>query len=421
MKILWISNTIFPDPSEFLGIQPPIYGGWMYGLAKQLSLNNKVRLAVATIYSGNDLKKIAINEIEYFLLPCKNNKKYNYALELFWEQVVQDFQPDVIHIHGTEYPHGLACMRKFSNLKYVISIQGLVGVYSRYFLAGISWPKILINITFRDLIRSETIFQVKQRFIDQGKLEKEYLLNSQHAIGRTNWDFVHAKTLNPNINYHFCNESLRNSFYNAEKWKFESCVPYSIFLSQAGYPIKGLHQVIKSVAILKKDYPQLKIKIGGGNIINKKSLLDRIKRTGYGNYIFKLIKKYNLEENFIFLGSLSEEQMISEYQKANVFICPSSIENSPNSLGEAQLIGVPVVAAYVGGIPDMVENNKTGLLYRFEEIEMMAQCVRRIFTDSELVLELSKNSIIAASSRHHTQINLEKTISIYNTIMNIKY
>lgn len=421
MKILWISNTIFPDPSEFLGIQPPIYGGWMYGLAKQLSLNNKVRLAVATTYSGNDLKKIAINEIEYFLLPCKNNKKYNYALELFWEQVVQDFQPDVIHIHGTEYPHGLACMRKFPNLKYIISIQGLVGVYSRYYFAGLSWSEILLNITFIDLITANTIFQAKHKFVRQGKLEKEYLLNSKHSIGRTNWDFVHSKTINPKINYHFCNETLRDSFYSAIKWKFENCEPYTVFLSQAGYPIKGLHQVIKSIAILKKNYPQLKIKIGGYNIISNKSFFDRIKRTGYGKYIFKLIKKNNLEENFIFLGSLSEEQMISEYQKANVFICPSSIENSPNSLGEAQLIGVPVVAAYVGGIPDMVENNKTGLLYRFEEVEMMAECVRRIFTDSELALELSKKSIIAASSRHHKQINLEKTISIYNTIMNFNF
>lgn len=421
MKILWISNTIFPDPSEFLGIESPIYGGWMYGLAKRLSLSNKVRLAVATTYPGADLKKITLSEIDYFLLPCKNNRNYNSTLELFWEQVVTDFQPDVVHIHGTEYAHGLACMRKLPNLNYVVSIQGLVRVYSKYFFAGISWQEILLNITFRDVIKSETIFQLKQKFINQGKLEKEYLLNSQHTIGRTNWDFVHAKTMNPNINYHFCNESLRDRFYNAEKWNFENCEPYTIFLSQAGYPIKGLHQVIKSVAILKKDYPQLKIKIGGGNIINNKSLLDRIKRTGYGNYVLKLIKNNNLEENFTFLGSLSEEQMISEYQKANVFICPSSIENSPNSLGEAQLIGVPVVAAYVGGIPDMVENNKTGLLYRFEEIEMMAQCVRRIFTDSELVLELSKNSIIAASSRHHIQINLDKTISIYNTIMNIKY
>ena len=421
MKILWISNTIFPDPSEFLGIESPIYGGWMYGLAKRLSLSNNVRLAVATTYPGADLKKITLSEIDYFLLPCKYNRNYNSTLELFWEQVVTDFQPDVVHIHGTEYAHGLACMRKLPNLNYVVSIQGLVRVYSKYFVAGISWQEILLNITFRDVIKSETIFQLKQKFINQGKLEKEYLLNSQHTIGRTNWDFVHAKTMNPNINYHFCNESLRDRFYNAEKWNFENCEPYTIFLSQAGYPIKGLHQVIKSVAILKKDYPQLKIKIGGGNIINNKSLLDRIKRTGYGNYVLKLIKNNNLEENFTFLGSLSEEQMISEYQKANIFICPSSIENSPNSLGEAQLIGVPVIAAYVGGIPDMVENNKTGLLYRFEEIEMMAQCVRRIFTDSELVLELSKNSIIAASSRHHTQINLDKTISIYNTIMNIKY
>jgi glycosyltransferase involved in cell wall biosynthesis len=39
------------------------------------------------------------------------------------------------------------------------------------------------------------------------------------------------------------------------------------------------------------------------------------------------------------------KKMITEYRNAHIFICPSSIENSPNSLGEAQLIGVPVIAA----------------------------------------------------------------------------
>jgi glycosyltransferase involved in cell wall biosynthesis len=75
--------------------------------------------------------------------------------------------------------------------------------------------------------------------------------------------------------------------------------------------------------------------------------------------------------NINFLGILSEEDIIREFQNCNIFICPSSIENSPNSLGEAQLIGIPTISAYVGGIPDMVIHNYSGLLYRYEEIEIL--------------------------------------------------
>lgn len=419
MKILWIANTIFPKPSVFFGFEKPVFGGWMYGLAESLSKELDVELAVATTYNGSELKNTNIDGVNYYLLPCKNKINYDKALESLWEKVCEDFQPDIIHIHGTEFAHGLACMRKLPNLKYVVSIQGLVGIYSRYYFAGIPFSEILINVTFRDLIKRDTIFQAKKMFEKRGDLENEYLFKTKHAIGRTNWDFVHTKTVNSDICYHFCNESLRDGFYTAKKWKFENCEPYTIFLSQAGYPIKGLHQVIKAISILKKEYPSLKIRLGGGNIVKRKSMIDKIKRTGYGKYIGALIRKHSLEKDIIFLGALSEEKMIIEYQRANVFICPSSIENSPNSLGEAQLIGVPVIASYVGGTPDMIEDHKTGLLYRFEEVEMLSENIRQVFNDSSFAFELSESAIKAASSRHDRKINLEKTISIYNRIINL--
>ena len=87
-----------------------------------------------------------------------------------------------------------------------------------------------------------------------------------------------------------------------------------------------------------------------------------------------------------FTGSLREDQMIAEYLNAHLFICPSSIENSPNSLGEAQLLGVPVIASYVGGVPDMVTHGETGLLYRFEEVEMLAEGIRNLFMNMALAL-----------------------------------
>jgi len=108
--------------------------------------------------------------------------------------------------------------------------------------------------------------------------------------------------------------------------------------------------------------------------------------------------------------------MIEEYQNAHVFVCPSSIENSPNSLGEAQLIGTPSIAAYVGGVPDMVIHGQTGLLYRFEEVEMLAEHIRNVFTDGQLAQQLSTGAIEAAGKRHDRKLNLEQTTQIYKKI-----
>ena len=67
--------------------------------------------------------------------------------------------------------------------------------------------------------------------------------------------------------------------------------------------------------------------------------------------IMSYMRIRELEDKVSFLGPLNAEQMKAEYLRSNVFLCPSSIENSPNSLGEAQMLGVPCVASYVGGIP----------------------------------------------------------------------
>lgn len=417
MNLLWITNTIFPAPSKALGIPAPVTGGWMYGLSNQLASTAGIRLAVATTYHGNDLKSFDIGGVLYYLLPFHTTSGYPKDLEPFWQKVCAAFQPDVIHIHGTEYTHGLACMRACSSWNYVISIQGLVSVYARYYYAGISASEIFKNITFRDIVRYDTIFQGKSKYVKRGAFEMECFQRTNHVIGRTGWDYAHAKALNPSVRYHFCNETLRDGFYTSPKWNSTYKTDYTIFLSQASYPIKGLHQALKAVALLKKDFPQIKVRVAGRSIINTATLIDKIKLSGYGAYIRKLIKQHNLHDQVQFTGPLTEDKMIAEYLNAHLFICPSSIENSPNSIGEAQLLGVPTIASYVGGVPDLVVHGETGLLYRFEEIEMLAEHICHIFTDTTLTKNLSAKGIIAAEKRHNQATNLNQMIDIYRSIV----
>lgn len=417
MKVLWITNTIFPAPSRALGIPASVTGGWMYGLANQIASTEGIRLAVATIYRGNDLKTFDIDGVLYYLLPFHTTSGYSKSLEPFWQKVCADFEPDVIHIHGTECTHGLACMRACSLLNYVVSIQGLVSVCARYYYAGISKSEIFKNITLRAIVGHDTLFQGKNKFVKQSVFEKEYIQRTKHVIGRTGWDYAHTKALNPSVSYHFCNETLRDSFYTNPKWNSTCKTDYTIFLSQAGYPVKGLHQALKAVALLKQDFPHIKVRVAGHSIINTATLIDKIKLSGYGAYIRKLIKQLDLHDQVQFTGPLTEDKMIAEYLNAHLFICPSSIENSPNSLGEAQLLGVPTIASYVGGVPDMIDHGETGLLYRFEEVEMLAEHIRRIFTDITLTMDLSENGIKAAKKRHHQKENLNRMIEIYQLII----
>jgi L-malate glycosyltransferase len=418
LKVLWITNTLFPAPSIAMGLKPPVLGGWMYGLARLVAEQSNINLAVASCVPNIVYRKDEIDGITYHTIPLINNSRYPKELESYWKLVCEEFKPDIIHIHGTEYPRALACMKAFPQCKYIVSLQGIIGPYSRYILGGIANSDIITNITFKDIITNDTLFQKKYRWHKYAKIENEYFNIADAIIGRTNWDFSHSKAANKSCAYFFCNENLRDEFYQAEKWTFSACSKQTIFLSQAGSPIKGLHKVVEAIQLIKDDYPNLKIRVAGNNITDNTSFSARIKRSGYGKYIKSLINKHNLFSCVEFLGSLDAENMINEYQNANVFICPSSIENSPNSIGEAQIIGTPVIASYTGGIPDMVTHNETGLLYRFEEVEMLAENIRKVFTNNVVCNKLSKNSIRAAEERHDRNTNLNILLKIYETVLN---
>ena len=392
----------------------------MYSLAMELRDNFDIKLSVCTVYSGNDLQIHKIEGITYYLLPqSRLNTKYDRSLEPFWKLIVDDFNPDIIHIHGTEYAHGLASMNACPSLRFVISIQGMVGVYYHFYYAGIRLLDIIRHLTFNDLRKKNSILDGKKDFWHKGKIENEYLRKTQHIIGRTSWDFAHVKAVNPSVSYHLCNEVLRRSFYESTKWGLALKTDFSIFISQAGYPIKGLHQVLKALPIVKSYYPNTKLRIAGPDITRSSTIREKINIGGYGAYLSSLLDELNLRSYVTFLGPQDEAQMIREYQNAHVFVCPSSIENSPNSVGEAQIIGTPCIASYVGGVPDMITDEETGLLYRFEDHVMLAFKIIRVFEDEMLAVHISQNGQAVAEKRHNSGFIGTQMQDIYSKIIAI--
>ena len=116
----------------------------------------------------------------------------------------------------------------------------------------------------------------------------------------------------------------------------------------------------------------------------------------------------------MFTGNLNAEQMKSEYLNANVFVCPSSIENSPNSLGEAQILGTPCIASYVGGVMDMMKGNERNL-YRFEEVSMLAAKICRIFANADKQIDMKT----AAIQRHDPKMNSMQLLETYRMISKV--
>ncbi len=116
------------------------------------------------------------------------------------------------------------------------------------------------------------------------------------------------------------------------------------------------------------------------------------------------------------MGNLTEEEMCRQYLKAHVFVCPSAIENSPNSVGEAMLLGMPVVASYVGGTGDLLSDKIDGFLYPFDEPYMLAGYVDRIFSDDSEAAALGQTARLHAQKTHHVRDNYKMLMNIYRDI-----
>lgn len=417
MKVLWVNNIAIPQIAKAAGLTYLPVGGWMVKLADELSHMDNIELTIA--FPCDHFQKGKVENLSYYGFSInekkyiKKNKTNIYDKEL--ENIINDVKPDVIHIFGTEYIHTYAfteiCKKMGIIDKVIISIQGLVSICSRHYSAFLPY-RDTVGMTLRDLFKGN-VKKCAYRFQRTGQYEVEAIKNVKHVIGRTDWDKACTLQINPNLNYHFNNEMLRESFYVSKKWDIDNCDRYSIFLSQAGMPLKGLHIVLEAIKILKKDFPNVKLYVAGKSYYDKKAY----KLSYYEKTILKYINKNNLRDNVIFTGYLDETKMVDRYLKSNVFVSASSIENSPNSLCEAMMLGVPVISSMVGGVANLMEFGKEGFFYQADAPYMLAYYAKQLFENENLCNYFSKNEILKAEERHsQTQIKND-LIEIYNQLV----
>ena len=387
-------------------------GGWLTGLSDDLTCQDNVELAICFPITFQRKMMTGISgNIKYYGFPKSNDSKKDFIY------ILNDFKPDIVHIFGTEYKHTYdmvdACEESDIIDKTVINIQGLISVYCKHYFACLP-GKVIKAYSIRDILKRKNLYNAAQDFKKRGKYEIEALKRVRHIIGRTDWDKAVTEQINTTAKYYFCNETLRTEFYR-HKWDINSCERYSIFLSQWGYPIKGFHFMLEAMPKILERFPQAHIYITGENPI-KANLKAKLKQSYYVKYIAELIKKYKLENYITFLGSLDEIQMCTRYLKSNVFVSASSIENSPNSVGEAMLLGVPVVSSDVGGVKNMLTHNEEGFVYPYDEPYMITHYVCRIFGDDCLAEKFSINAKKHAEITHNREINLNSVLKTYKEI-----
>jgi glycosyltransferase involved in cell wall biosynthesis len=420
MKVLWLCNMMLPNFAHAL--QLPVYpiGGWLSGMFNAVKSCKNIQIDLAfPLYAEETAQSTEYDGHNYY---CFNTNvkdiNENPALEAgrlvpFFCDVLNKAKPDVIHVWGTEYPHSLACVLACQKLglasRVLVNIQGLVSVLAQHYFTGVPQMDAQYFINGRPSILKEKLSYEKR-----GKCEIELLKQVQHVSGRTEWDKACCLQINPQLQYHYCGEILREAFYkNNGTWQQNACIAQTILVSNASYPVKGLHFLLEALPNVIKAYPNTKVLICGHDIID----VPNNSRSPYGQYLANLVEEYGLQSYLSFIGPQNEEEMCKQFLAANVFVCPSTVENSANSICEALMLGTPVVASFVGGTPSIIKHEQNGYLYPADETYMLAHYIIKIFNEPETLAQFAKEGTKTAMRFNGKEESLNALKNAYTTIL----
>ncbi len=423
MKILWITNIPFGGLSDLAGLKGGnTSGSWLNAALDAFIGDKAYQLIIATTGNTEQIKSQTEDNITYCLLPGGSVGQYDHTSSSnrqVWEEIKNTYKPDLIQVWGTEFTHGYLALQVMQDIPAVIYMQGVMSQIARYYLSGMSDQELRSSMTLRDIIKRDWIKQAQRNFYRRSLIEAEMIKKAGHVIVENEWCAAQCRAIAPGCVSFKSKLNIKDDFFK-QKWDFGKIEPYTIMSNAAGYPIKGLHILLKALGLVVQKYPQAKLLVPGESSPFEKSAFGALMINGYTQFIKTLICSLGIKNNVHFLGRLTSDKMAQQMAKANLFIMPSSIENHSSTLIEAMIVGTPCIASYVGGVPEYVEHNKNGLLYRFEEYEILAGHILNLFDNPQQAAQIAS----AASSQmrqSRNAVNLKNELTaIYRQMFSAK-
>jgi len=379
MNILWLA------PIPIINNKDTHPAPWVMTLATAL-VENGHSLTIINYNSNIEKKKIEINYKNIKLVYLKTPKlKLNfltlYRLKIkivreYLKNIITNF--DILHIHGTE--HQYEVMAHDLKIPKVVSIQGIMNECIKYV------PR----------------YKIKQ--LMEWKLsalyESFYIPKNKYYSCRTKWDSEIIGTKNPKAKIYMIWEMIRNEFFTDHF----STIKKNILFVGGKNEIKGLSELLIA-------YNNSLQKLGLKLIILGKCGIKDIQKI-----IFEKELKYIDIDNIDCRGMQDTSGMLKAYDDSFCLVHPTYIDNSPNSVCEAQIAGLPVIATAVGGVPSLIDDRITGIIIS-NDVREIEKAVVELYSDDDLWSKISETSKSVARSRHDPEKILDQTLVMYKEII----
>lgn len=401
MRVLWLSlsPSMYEDANAgtWVGAQEKIFR--QYGADVKLGIFFEFRENI-----GRDEK----NGVVYYPTKITSSKlqklrlshdyiAYANAIRDRLRQVVDDFKPDVIHCFGSEWPYGQIV--KDIDIPVIIHMQGFWNIYT-YMGQKLTTSKIYrVKQKIREILKLKSVVQ------QRAEVERDTMSSNKYFIGRTDWDYNIVKYYSPNAKYFYCPEAIRNEIYSAsEHWHCHNNKQMRLVTISSGTTLKGNELILQTAKIMTDMGVDFHWRVTGDLASLRK--------------IERKLKLRHEDLNIEHIGLICSKQISKELCENDIYVHTAIIDNSPNSLCEAQLMGIPVVTTYVGGIPQLVKNHETGIFFPYNEPHTLAFVLLNLFNDKEKMSALSEKEYTISHDRHNPEKLFARLMEIYNLVKN---
>ena len=388
LKVLWLTSHPHPDAT---GAGTP----WTVGLIAQLA-GRPADLALTVLGTGTGMaapvEYYEIDGVQYVFLDTPATRLdrltfYRRRVAILTDYVHCHYREyDLIHVHGSEAQLHVATAGL--PIPVLLSVQGIVWEYFK----AMPWSVAAPMHRFLWVLSSY--------------YELRYLPLVRDVSCRTAWDTAVSRRLSPGCHVHINWEIIRPAFFalNAAAAPApEPGRPQLLFLGGTQV-LKGYRETLAAFHLIRQQIPAKLVIVGQTQPERIRRCIRRRHLTAIGPDDLELRRMQSMDE----LQKLMQESFC--------LLHPSYIDNSPNTVCEAQVAGLPVVVTLVGGVGSLVEHERTGLAARLDPRDIADQ-VLRLYHDEALRQRLSQEAMRVARVRHDPATITQRTLDIYRAML----
>lgn len=336
---------------------------------------------------GKENKQFKRDNLILHTIKERKNFRILFLLSLIqnMKRKIAEIDPDVVHAISTGYHYSLAAVFLRDKYPVLLTAYGITAKQIKYYRE--EYKKIQ---KIRTYILSP-IHIIKERYV-LSKIPNIIVDSASIKNIVSKWTKSKICVVPAGIEYDEIQKIQSQILLNEKP---------DIFFVNNLKKLKGVDILIKAISIVINSIQNLIVYIAG---------------TGpQENELKSLVKKLNLEEHVKFLGFISDEKKYQYYKACKIVVVPSRWDCQPFALFDAAASGKPVIASDMSN-PGIVEDGKTGFIFKSENVEVLASKIITLLKNEKLREEMGKTAKEKAKQYDWSKV-AERYVEIYKEVI----